>query len=188
MDEEKFIKDNMKLINCIVLKFTEHKWQIEEYKQQAMLITLKVLRSKSYDPSRSKLTSYLYKSLLQGLSRYKIRQGLIPTPYNYKMHKVKREIPDVNLIEDYNIVENYADKCYINADKKYDTEKFKELFNVLTDTEKEVIELRYFQGYKLREVSEIMNKKICTLRYYTDEAKRKLKRRIEWLRKNEMMV
>lgn len=191
MDEEKFIKDNQKLIDKVVLSFTKNRDELDDYKQQAALITLKVLRSKTFDPTRSKMTTYLFRSLRSGLERYRIKQSIIAPSYTYKNRKNYVEPPVIKDIQSYEWEHIPIEKDFSNFESSYDTYKFKELLNYLTPLERDVANLKYFNGDELISDERIKNTLHIT-EYQVKKAKinikNKLKRRIEWLRKNKMMV
>lgn len=86
-----------------------------------------------------------------------------------------RKIKEVDLETDFE-TEKYDDG---GIDKKIDQLSVWEALNSLEELEKEILILRYYQDFIIKEISEIMGMPASTIRYKLKNAEKTLKSRLE---------
>ncbi|MEO8232136.1 MAG: RNA polymerase sigma factor [Ignavibacteriota bacterium] len=155
-----------KMVLRIALKYTGNSDDSKDIYQD---VFIKVFKGLSNFQFKSEFSTWLFRIATNTCITFKRK-------YNMTKHFSLNDDEDSNFLSSIPDDESLPDKLVANSEQG---EKIDAALNNLSPNQKMSFLLKHYEGYKIREIAEMMNCKEGTIKKYLFEAVRKLKLQLE---------
>lgn len=155
-----------KMVLHIALKYTGNSDNAKDIYQDVFIKAFKGLSNFQF---KSEFSTWLFRIATNTCITFKRK-------YNKTKHFSLNDDEDLNFLSSIPDDESLPDKLVVNSEHG---EKIDAALNNLSPNQKMSFLLKHYEGYKIREIAEMMNCKEGTIKKYLFEAVRKLKLQLE---------